>query len=314
MTISKEAKVGVLAVVSGVILYFGFNFLKGSDLFSPANKYYAVYTNVDGLTVSNPVVLNGLSVGMVGEINLLQEQGNKLLVRLDIDNDVLLSDSSLAILADGGFLGGKVIKLSVGKGGSRVLENEDTMRVFIEQGITTVLREKTLPVLDNADTLMRRINQVVAKFDSTGYVLNHTLRNFELSSAALQGIMSDNRGSIKATMSNMSQLTNSLNDPQKGIRPLMGKFNTLADSLSQLELSAAVNNANRSIENLNKVLGRINDGQGTLGKLTKDDSLYNAITKASTDLDKLFIDLRKNPKRYVHISVFGPKEKKQEKK
>jgi phospholipid/cholesterol/gamma-HCH transport system substrate-binding protein len=112
----------------------------------------------------------------------------------------------------------------------------------------------------------------------------------------------------------MNSLSSTLNDSRTGIKPLMGKINSFADTLSNMELASAVANANRSLENLNKTLAQVNEGQGTLGKLTKNDSLYRNLNEAAADLDSLLIDVRENPKRYINFSVFGGGGKKKEKK
>ena len=166
MKISKEAKVGILAIVSGIVLYLGFNFLKGEDFFSPNKSYYAVYDDIDGLDISNSVTLNGLRVGRVKEIRIMQERRNKLLVTLDIDKDIVLGDSTKAILASSrGPLGGKYVMLQVGPV-SRVKENEDTLLSTTEQGITDLLKEKAIPIADNLDSTLVNLNQLVKKFRS----------------------------------------------------------------------------------------------------------------------------------------------------
>lgn len=134
MNISKEAKVGILALVSFVILYLGFNYLKGSDLFSSTNKYIVVYDNVDGLVASNPVMLNGLSIGRVKSVDLMQDHQNKLLVVLEINNKIVVRSKTEAILADGGLLGGKMINLKMGSG--KPLEDGDTLLALKDVGIS----------------------------------------------------------------------------------------------------------------------------------------------------------------------------------
>lgn len=312
MKISKEVKVGLLAIVSGVVLYLGFNFLKGVDFLSPNNSYYAVYDDVDGLTVSNPVTLNGLAVGRVKEITILQNRNNKLLVTLDINNDIALGDSTRAILASSGVLGGKYILLEVGPV-KRTLADEDTLKTSIEQGVTEMLQAKAAPIADNLDSLVRNMNQLVQKFDAISATIDATLLSVKQTSSSLNNTIDNNQAAIKGVMSNMQTLSNTLNDNQNGIKPLMGKINNFADTLSNMQLASAVDNANRSMENLNRTLTQVNEGQGTLGKLANNDSLYRHLNEAAADLDSLLIDLKANPKRYVNFSLFGGGNK-QEKK
>jgi phospholipid/cholesterol/gamma-HCH transport system substrate-binding protein len=306
VNISREAKVGILALVSGVILYLGFNFLKGVDFFSPNNNYYVIYTNVDGLTKSNPVMLNGLSVGRVKETTLLPDQ--RILVTLDVVNEVGLSDSTAAILADSGPLGGKVINLKMGRG-SRILEGGDTLIASVEKGLMGAVEEKVMPIVENADSAIVNINRLVKQFQAMSTTIDATLTNLKTTSSTLNTTLDQNQQAIRTVVQNLSTLSSSLNDPRSGIKPLMGKFNTFADTLNQMQLAATVAKTNQSIANLNQMLGKINEGQGTLGKLVKNDSLYNNLNQFSADLDALVVDLKANPKRYVSISVFGRKEK-----
>jgi phospholipid/cholesterol/gamma-HCH transport system substrate-binding protein len=302
--ISKEAKVGLLALVSGVVLYLGFNFLKGVDFFSPNNRYFVVYDNVDGLTVSNPVMLNGYAVGRVRNITLLPHRGNHWLVSIDVSSEIGLGDSTLAVLADSDLLGGKTIALDIRRG-NRSLATGDTLIGTKEQGLTTILKEKTLPVIDALDSTMVSLNRLVREFEGAGTKINGTLTNLQQTSAALESTIQANQANLGQITSNFSRLSSTLADPVVGMQPMLEKMNTFADSLNQMELAKAVENANQSIANLNEVLAKINDGQGSLGRLVKDDSLYSNLNRTAADLDRLFIDVRQNPRRYINFSVFG---------
>ncbi|MFC0185671.1 phospholipid/cholesterol/gamma-HCH transport system substrate-binding protein [Pseudarcicella hirudinis] len=309
MNISKEAKVGILALVSFVILYLGFNFLKGSDLFSSTNKYLVVYDNVDGLVASNPVMLNGLSIGRVKSVDLMQDKQNKLLVVLEINNKISVPGRTEAILADGGLLGGKMINLRMGSG--KPLADGDTLIPVKDVGISELLKTKALPVMSNADSLLTSLRTVTLKFKDTGEYLNAVLKNSDKTITGLNGsvtgLISENRSNLAGITGNMKNLTASLVETEKGLKPLLGKFNTMADSLNALRLGQTLNETKKTVATLNKILAGLEAGQGTTGKLLKDDSLYVNLTKAMTDLDKLLIDFRLAPKRYVNISVFGKK-------
>ncbi|MGA0556411.1 MlaD family protein [Larkinella sp. VNQ87] len=309
MKLSKEAKVGILAVVTLVMLYFGFNFLKGSDIFSRSNKYLVVYDNVDGLTASNPVLLNGLSVGRVERIDIMQERNNQLLVTLDIDKKIQVGRGSKAILGDAGVLGGKQIVLQINQTGT-ALENGDTLVSGKEEGLTALIKEKTLPVLNNADSLMLNLNRIVKQFDRTGLILNKTLEGAQATTGALQLTIGENRENIRKLMANLSSLSASLAETEKEIKPLLTKAGTFADSLNALKLSQTLATVNRSVSTLQQMLADINSGKGTLGKLKGDEALYRNVNSATASLDKLLTDFRENPKRYVHFSLFGRKDKK----
>lgn len=313
MKISKEVKVGLLALISGVILYLGFNFLKGSDFFSPNNNYYVVYDNIGGLTESNTVMLNGWAVGRVKKIELLQNQGNKLRVTLDINKDVVLTDSTAAVLASSSVLGGKAISLKIGPG-NRVLQDEDTLIASTEKDLSEMINEKITPITENVDTALVNLNVLIRKFQAMSGNIDATLVNLRATSTTLNSTLAQNQEAIKGIATNLNTLSASMNDPKTGVRPMLGKFNSFADTLSQMQLAQTVERTNRSIASLNQMLTQINQGQGSLGKLTKNDSLYNNLNQFAADLDALVIDLKENPKRYVSFSLFGRKDKDQDKK
>jgi len=311
--ISKEAKIGLLAAISGTLLYFGFNFLKGSDFFSSTNKYFVVYKNIDGLTESNPVSLNGLTVGKIKDIEILKNQDNALKVTFDVKRGIKLNDSSTVILADNGLLGGKVLMLSIGKG-KKELDPGESVRGFTDKGLSAMIKEKASPILISIDSTVYSMNQRLKEFEFVEANLNKLLINFNKTANILNGTINENRIVLSGAMKNLQLLTSTLNDSQTGIKPLMSKANKFVDTLNRMELAKTITKANQTIENLNILLGKINSGQGSMGKIMKDDSLYTNLNHTAADLDRLFIDLKEHPKRYVHLSLFGSKEKKEKKK
>jgi phospholipid/cholesterol/gamma-HCH transport system substrate-binding protein len=308
MKISKEVKVGLLAVISLMMLYFGFEFLKGSDFFSTTRKYQVIYDNIDGLTASNPIRINGLSVGQVKRIEILQDQGNKLLVTLELRNDIRVTKGSKAILADDGLLGGKNIMLSINPGAPEI-EDGGKLVAAKESGLSSLIREKTLPVLNNVDSLTYQLNRVVAQFDQTGVVLNQTLKSANAAVGALGLTVAENRAGLQATLANVNRLSASLIETEKQLKPILVKADTFADSLQGLQLKQTLVSVNKTIENLQHILGDITSGRGSLGKLTSDEALYSNVNKTTASLEKLLTDFRENPKRYVHFSLFGRKDK-----
>lgn len=308
MKISQEVKVGLMAVITLAMFYFGFNFLKGSDFFSSSNKYQVVYDNIDGLTTSNPIRINGLSVGRVTSIEILQDQGNKLVVTMDLDKKIRVTQGSRAVLADDGLLGGKLIRLGI-KPGAPVLEEGGMLVAAKETGLSALIREKTLPVLNNVDSLTYQLNRVVAQFDQTGIMLNQTLRAANSGVRTLDLTIAENRVGLKATLANVSRLSASLVETEQQLKPILAKADTFADSLQGLQLKQTLGSVNKTVDNLQRILGDINSGRGSLGKLTSDEALYRNVNATTASLEKLLTDLRENPKRYVHFSLFSRKEK-----
>jgi phospholipid/cholesterol/gamma-HCH transport system substrate-binding protein len=312
VAITKEVKVGLLAIVAGTILYLGFNFLKGVDFLSPTNTYYVVYKDIGGLTVSNPVLLNGLQVGRVSR-TALRTNDHKILVSLEIDNQVPVGDSSIALLANNGILGGKAIVLQP-KLFRRNLEDGDSLIAEKERGVQDIIYDKAGPVINDLDTMIVGLNGVLTQIRAEEK-LDKILRNFQKISQQLDLLLYDNAKNIHGITTNLNHLSASLVETEKSLKPLLTNLNTLADSLNNLPLANTVENANKSMANLNQILSDINKGEGSMGKLMKTEELHTSLNKTVQDLDKLFLDIQARPKRYVHISVFGgnKKEKKEAK-
>lgn len=306
---SNELKVGFLALIAFLILYFGFNFLKGNDVFSSARIYYVEYENVDGLMVSNQVMVNGIEVGKVKKVEIQPAKANKILVTLRLSQDILIPDKTVAVLSDGALLGGKIIRLRLeGKGN---LPEDSFLKGETEVGVTALLKERAIPVIANADSLLVSFRQISHKFDNTGTYLNMLLKtsNETVSNinGSVNGIVTDNRANIAQISANMKTLSSDLMETEKQLRPLLTKFNTVADSLNALKLGKTLKEVDATVLSLKKIVQGIERGEGSAGKLIKNDSLYLGLNKTLVDLDKLLLDFRLQPKRYIGISVFGKK-------
>jgi phospholipid/cholesterol/gamma-HCH transport system substrate-binding protein len=308
---SKEAKVGLLGIISLAILYLGFNFLKGLDIFRTENEYYVYYTDVEGLQTSNPVVFNGVTVGRVMAIDVEQDKA-QVKVTLAINRKISLNDKSIALMADNGLLGGKMIKLLINKG--QAIQDEATLQGEVAQGMVTSITNKLDPTLRNADSLMVNLTKIVKQFDQTGQALKTVLASANQTTNGVNGVLASNSKNISAITANASALTLKLNDLTTSmdaqIKPILQKTNTFADSLNAMQLGQTVAQLNASVAGLQGILKEINSGKGTMGKLAKDDSLYTNLDRTAANAAKLLEDLKSHPKRYVHFSLFGKKDKK----
>lgn len=306
---SNELKVGFLALIAFLILYFGFNFLKGNDVFSSSRIFYVEYENVDGLMVSNQVMVNGIEVGKVKKVELQPTKANKILVTLRFSQDIVLPDQTVAVLSDGALLGGKIIRLRLeGKGN---LPEESILKGETEVGVTSLLKERAIPVIANADSLLVSFRQISDKFDHTGTYLNTLLKTSNQTvsniNGSVNGIVADNRANVAQISANMKILSADLMETEKQLRPLLTKFNTVADSLQALRIGKTLREVDLAVVSLKKIVQGLERGEGTAGKLIKNDSLYLGLNKTLVDLDKLLLDFRLQPKRYIGISVFGKK-------
>ncbi|MDF9801018.1 phospholipid/cholesterol/gamma-HCH transport system substrate-binding protein [Catalinimonas alkaloidigena] len=307
MKISKEVKVGTLAVIAGAILYFGIRFLKGTEVLSTNDTYYVVYENIDGLTSSNPVLINGLPIGYVDKIDLLQQRGNKLLVTLKLDEKVIVGSTATAVLTTSDLLGGKAIILNTGDI-SQPLQEGDTLIAEKEVGIAELVQAKTLPIVDQLDSTITKLNFILSAFARDTSSVTNALENVEGITFEAESLISENRRNLGTIVSNLSILSETLTSEEQGIAPLMAKLNNLADSLNQIEIQSTVQKLDQTLGNLQSITQKIQQKEGTMGKLVNDDSLYVNLNQTVADLDSLLVDLKKNPKRYVRFSIFGGKD------
>lgn len=312
MTISKEAKVGLLGIVAIAILYFGFNFLKGLDFFSSKNEYKANFKDVQGLQVSNPVTFNGVNVGRVMLIEN-EPSGKGVDVTITIKGDIKIKEDSKLVLGDDGLIGGKIIKLILGNS-SKLLAKGSMIPSEIESGLLAATTEKLDPTLKNLDALLINLNTIAQDFDQTGKALKILMASATQTSNGLNGIVATNSKSIKEITTNAADLTKQLSTLTKSLdsqmKPILTKTNTFADSLGTIQLGKTVNNLNTTVASLQSILKDINNGKGTIGQLTSNDSLYINLEHTAGSVNALLTDMKANPKRYVHFSLFGGKKNK----
>ena len=307
MKISKEFRVGLLAVIALTILYMGFSFLKGIDFLSPNNTYYAVYEDIDGLNVSNPVMINGFSVGRVSEITILQNQNNKLLVSIDVNDEQMLGSGTRAVIVSD-LLGTKAIHLDSVRSGAP-LKDGDTLRAILNKGITDQLSASAMPLVDRLEVTLQNLNTILANIANNEENINGIIGNFKTTSDNL----AKGTSQLEAQSKKLDQLLTQLNDPEAGLGALLTKMNQVADSVKQLEIDAMLKSTKATVDELGETLRLINEGEGSLGLLMTDKDLYNKMNQTMEDLDLLFIDMKENPSRYIHFSVFGKKDKKSKK-
>ncbi len=307
MKISKEFKVALLAIVSFTILYLGFNYLKGQDLFSPYKTYYAVYNNIAGLTVSNPVSIQGFTVGRVSNIELMQDRDNQILVAIDIIQRIIVGDSAKAVLTSD-FLGNKAIDLHIGDI-SNPLESGDTLTGVLDKSLADLLTETAKPVVDNIGITVQNINTILDSLAGSGDDLKLLLTNLKNLTSALNRTVRENRENLHTITGDIAKLTGQLNEMvSNDIRPILGKFDGFADSLNNLELAKTLSKINESLDNLNSLLLKVEQGEGTMGQLLTNDSLYNSLNKTVMDLDSLLIHMNNDPKHF--FAPLGKKKKK----
>lgn len=306
---SKEFKVGLLAVISGTILYLGFNYLKGKDFFSNTNKYYTIYANIDGLNVSNPVIVNGFAVGRVSAISILQELDNKVLVELDVDENVVLGDSTVATLTNEDFLGSKAILLEIGHI-TTPAQNGDTLRSGFDKGLAEIF-ERAQPLTDNIGITIGRINEILIGLEGAGEDVKTLLQTFNQTLLHVNEVLTSNNTKINRTFNQINSLLANIDNKVGKLDPIMVNVNKSLDKVNALEIQATLTTLNETMNELKLVVSTVNEGDGTVSKLLKEDTLYQNLNKAIIDFDKLLIHFNQYPKHFM--SPLGKKRKKIEK-
>lgn len=309
MKLSREIKTGII-VIGGILLFvMGYSFLKATPLFNNSKIFYAVYKHVGGLQPGTQVSINGFNVGNVNKITFKNGSGN-LLVTFSVDSNFEFSKNSIAELYDTGIIGGKGIQINPVFDGAPVAKSGDTLISNIKPGLTDLLQQKLAPLqskiegaVSNADSLLINFNDVLDEETKRSLResiqgLNVTVQSFQSSAATLNTLLADNKSKLDSSITNINTITTN--------------FSAISDSIAQVGLSKTIRSLETTIGNLDKMLAKIESGEGTLGQLLNNEDLYNNLSEASKELDLLLQDFRLNPKRYVNVSVFGKKQKEYE--
>jgi phospholipid/cholesterol/gamma-HCH transport system substrate-binding protein len=304
--IGKEVKVGLFALVALVSLYFGINFLKGSDFFQSRKKYFAIYDNVDQLTASNQVFVNGYAVGRVSRISILTKKQNKVLVEMEIDSDVALGDSTKAILTSE-ILSGKYILLSIGKV-TEPLKAGDTIHAEVAKGLMDVFTQTAEPVADNLQSTLRKFNAVIDNLVVNTKQLDSILGQFQRTPGLLNRTLITANGRITDISVSFKSVADNLNLTMTDLKPTLTNFKTFSDSLRFLRINQTLGKAQQTMTNINSIMDRLKKGDNTAGKLLTQDSLYNNLARLLVHMDTLVQHFDNNPKQFL-----GPLGKSQKK-
>ena len=308
MKFTKEIKVGFLAVLGIMMSVFSYNYLKGINLFDKNRKFIVKYEKVDGLSVSNPVTMNGFKIGKVQKINFNSKNTRELLVDIIIDNDVIFPKTSLAELYETGLIGGKAIAIIPDyKNDSTIAIDGDYLKGVIKPGLTELVNQ-ILPqvqlqieaVMKNAEIVLQNINTLFD--DETKKELKSSIEDF----SNLTSSLSETSDEIsKLIADNSENLTNSLSD----FRSASNNIKSITDSLNSDDIKSITINLNSLVNNLNSITTSLKNSEGTAGKLINDKSIYDNLENATNQLNRLIEDIKLNPRRYINFSVFGKKNK-----
>ena len=291
--------------VSLMLLYFGFNFLKGIDFFSSTNRYYAIYANVDKLMPSNQVFINGYAVGRVSKIQF-QQSKNRVLVEMEIDSEIILGDSTVAIL-NGDILGTKYIQLNVGSI-TNPIQPKDTLRSIVAKGIAEFLAENAAPVADNLEGTLRKLNTILDNLSTNTAKLDVIFNEFQKTPRLLNKTLSNTNSKVDGLADNIASVTVNVNSVLTELKPTLTNLKSFSDSLKSLEFQSTLNKAKDVLTKLEVAVAKFDRTDNTMGKLMNEDSLYVNLNKMILDLDVLAKHLNENPNHF-----FAPLGKKRDK-
>jgi phospholipid/cholesterol/gamma-HCH transport system substrate-binding protein len=306
LKIAREVKMGLLAIFAILLLIYGYSFLKGSDLFSNERTFYVSYNNVAGLAVSAPVTINGYAIGQVKNIDFENEKGS-LLVTFKLNKDFEFSKNSIVRIYSTSVIGGNALAIIPNIDKNNIAKSGDTLKGEIEQGMLESLTSGLKPLenriyktLSGLDTLLYNFNSVLNDDTKNNLKdaiesLNKTMKSFEGVSSDLNSLLVENKPKLDSTFSYLKTTTSNLA--------------SFSDSLAQVDIKAMATNLESTLESFDAVMKKIEHGEGSIGKLVNDEKLYDNLDAASKELEELLRDLKENPKRYLHISVFGKKAK-----
>ncbi|HLP05616.1 MAG TPA: MlaD family protein [Paludibacter sp.] len=296
---TREVRVGLMAIAAIFILYFGLNFLKGIDIFSPVSQYYAVYENVGGLVPSSPVYVKGFKVGQVEEVRYDFTKRESFVVRISVSKDIQLPKGVKMELYDDGLMGGKAVQLVYAPvdPAQAMHQPGDTLESQVGAGLMGQLTGELMPKIETlslqADSLIRSARRLVEskELNKSLVSIERTTADLAVSSSQLKKMMGND---VPRIMGNVNALTTD--------------FRQISGNLRKIDFAATFASIDQTIANLNLVTAKMNGTEGTIGLLLNDKNLYVNLSNTAANADKLVVDLQKNPKRYVHFSLFGKKE------
>jgi phospholipid/cholesterol/gamma-HCH transport system substrate-binding protein len=309
--ISNEVKVGVTALLTIAVFILLYNFLKGKDLFRSTAHYYAVYDKVGGLQESSPVEINGYRVGVVQSISFIDAFSGKLLIEFSVDKDFKLPVNTLAEIVPVSLLGGMKVQFVYGKGPGSYSDG-DTIPGRLAESILDKVGTELLPVKDKLTSLIVVLDSVASSVDALlvddfRKNIDGTISNLNSLTGSLDNIIGSKEKELKTTLDNLKTFSQMLADNSGKLDSTFSNLETISDTLAAADIYAAVSNLKVSLEKAASLLDRMNKGEGTAGQILTNDTLYANLTNSMESLNMLLKDVKANPKRYVHFSLFGKK-------
>ncbi|MDQ1296318.1 MAG: MlaD protein [Bacteroidota bacterium] len=309
--ISNEVKVGVVALLTIVAFIFLYNFLKGKDLFSNSTLYYSVYDEIGGLAESSPVEINGYKVGVVQSIHFIDETSGRLLVTFSVSKGFKLPVNTVAEIVPVSIIAGMKAQFVYGDGPG-FYKYGDTIPGKLNASITTTIEEELGPIKKRISNLLDVIDSVIVSVDDimdAGFRgdLKGTVANLNSTTESINRVIGTREKELKTTLDNITRFSQMLSDNSSRMAGTFTSLESVADTLAAADIFNLVMNLKTSLEKTSLLFGNLNEGKGSAGQILTNDSLYEDLTDTLKNLNALLEDMKANPKRYVHFSLFGKK-------
>jgi len=312
MKLNREFKIGFFGIIMIAALYWGVNFLKGTDLFTSTVHYYAAYDQVNGLQPSASIVIKGFKVGAVSDIAYDPQRSKNVVVEFSVKSKYRIPKDTKARIFSDGIMGGKAVELELGTA-PEFLQEGDTLFSEINKDFLEVagsefefLKQRANELIGEVLVTLKSVNALLGENSAS---IHTSLDNIAAMTGDLRGVLSDQKGNLGETMANLNALSRSLEKSSGQIERIVSNTADFTDSLSKAQIPTAVAELNRAVSSLGDILSKIDAGEGTLGMLVADKALYDSLVASSANLSALLEDLRKHPSRYVNISVFGRRDR-----
>ena len=314
MKIRREAKLALTALAAVFILIWGINFLKGSSLFESKSTFYSVYDSVEGLKVSSGVIYRGYQVGQVISIQFTGERFDRVLVKFSVDKGLELPSNTLAMIQSADLMGSKVVALVPGD--SHVFAvSGDTLRSQVERGLMEQVSQQMLPLKQKAERLLGSLDSVLLivqglfneetkkNLSNSFGSIDRTLRNLEGASGNLDTLIQGESARISSILQDVNSITGNLRNNNEEISNILGNVSAISDSLRQASLHQTLMSLDYILATTDSIMNKINRGEGTIGALLNDNDLYYNLNQVSENLNRLLVEFRYNPKRFINLSL-----------
>lgn len=300
MKIKKEFKIGVFAVIVILVAWWGIKWLQGQDLFKSYNNYYILYEEVSrDLKVSSRVYISGVNVGTVSDIELQPDRKVRVEISVEDKYAAAIADNSLALITEG-LMGGAQIEIQAGDGACAV--DGAMLPGELDKGLMGLIADKATQLIDGIDATIKNLNEIL---EGNKDALGNMIANIESMTASLDVILADVGGDVDGMISDLRTFTSALSSNTERLDSMLANLDSFTGDLAESDI---INQVDATLDSLNDVVGLLKDSEGSIGKLLNDNELYDQLTLAGNNLAVLLDDLKQNPMRYVHFSLFGKSE------